>query len=87
MFYTEEDIQPHVNEVERVLGRVGTMDFGKNVLYNVAIATKEFGKIWYGDLITFDLADKIKSLETSLNMKLFVISADGLDFETEMSIK
>ena len=87
MFYTEEDVLPYVVEVEKVFGKSGEMDVGKNVLYNVAIATREFGKIWYGDLTTFDLADKLKSLETALNTKLFVISADGVDFNTAMSIK
>lgn len=87
MFYSEEDIQPYVNEVEKLFGKVGGMDIGKNVLYNVAIATKEFGKLWYGDLNMFGLADKLKSLESVIDTKLYVISADGMDFTTEMSIK
>lgn len=87
MFYSEEDVTPYVNEVEKLFGKSGRMDIGKNVLYNVSIATKEFGKLWYGDLNTFDLVDKLKVLETTLNTKMYIISADGVDFDTEISIK
>lgn len=87
MFYTEEDVQPYVTEVEKVFGKSGNMDMGKNVLYNVAIATKELGKLWYGDLNAFDLADKLKMVENTLNTKLYVISSDGVDFNTEVSVK
>lgn len=51
MFYTEEDIQPVVDAVTEVMGVVGNMANGKNVLPNVTVSTPEFGKVWYGDYI------------------------------------
>lgn len=51
MFYTEEDIQPVVDAVTGVMGVVGNMATGKNVLPNVTVSTPEFGKVWYGDYV------------------------------------
>lgn len=49
MFYVEEDIQPVVDVITRRLGPAGTMSYGKNVLMNVVLSTREFGAVWYGD--------------------------------------
>jgi hypothetical protein len=50
MFYTEEDVEPIVKIAVEMLGPSGNMLEGKNVTKNVTIGTKEFGKIWYGDV-------------------------------------
>ena len=50
MFYTAEDIQPAVQVATELFGSVGIMMEGKNVTKNVLIGTREFGKIWYGDV-------------------------------------
>ena len=50
MFYTEDDVQPVVNVAVEMFGPNGNMLDGKNVTKNVIIGTKEFGKIWYGDV-------------------------------------
>ena len=50
MFYTAEDIQPAVQVATELFGPVGNMIYGKNVTKNVLIGTREFGKIWYGDV-------------------------------------
>lgn len=50
MFYTEEDVQPVVQVAVEMFGPNGNMLDGKNVTKNVIIGTKEFGKIWYGDV-------------------------------------
>lgn len=72
MFYAEEDVQPVVDAVTEVMGVVGNMATGKNVLPNVTVATPEFGKVWYGDYIgTVDqLNEKISNLSTKLGYKL-----------------
>jgi hypothetical protein len=49
MFYVEEDIAPVVDIITRRLGPAGTMTYGKNVLMNVTLSTREFGTVWYGD--------------------------------------
>ena len=50
MFYTAEDVQPAVQVAVELFGPVGNMMEGKNVTKNVLIGTREFGKIWYGDI-------------------------------------
>lgn len=50
MFYTAEDVQPAVQVATELFGPAGTMMEGKNVTKNVLIGTREFGKIWYGDV-------------------------------------
>jgi len=50
MFYSAEDVQPAVQVAVELFGPVGNMMEGKNVSKNVLIGTREFGKIWYGDI-------------------------------------
>jgi hypothetical protein len=51
MFYSEEDIQPAVQVATELFGPVGVMlPSGKFVAKNVIIGTREFGKLWYGDV-------------------------------------
>lgn len=67
MFYMEEDIQPVVDVVVNRLGRAGTMSYGKNILMNVVLETREFGAVWYGDFegTHEDLAKIATELSTS----------------------
>jgi ABC-type lipopolysaccharide export system ATPase subunit len=50
MFYTEEDVAPVARIAVEMFGPNGNMLDGKTVVQNVIIGTKEFGKIWYGDV-------------------------------------
>ena len=50
MFYSAEDIQPAVQVATELFGPVGNMMDGKSITKNVLIGTREFGKIWYGDV-------------------------------------
>ncbi len=50
MFYTEEDVEPVAKIATEMFGPNGNMLDGRNVTKNVIIGTKEFGKIWYGDV-------------------------------------
>jgi len=50
MFYSVDDIQPAVQVATELFGPVGNMMDGKNITKNVLIGTREFGKIWYGDV-------------------------------------
>jgi hypothetical protein len=50
MFYTEEDVQPAVTKATELFGPVGNIKMGNNVIRDTMIATREFGKIWYGDI-------------------------------------
>ena len=79
MFWQAEDIQPAVKVVAEVFGKVGSMETGKNVLYNVSIFSRQYGKLWYGDLVNDGISEKLTSLSTKLGMSLSVIDDN---FET-----
>lgn len=73
MFYTAEDIQPAVNAAVKIFGSQGHMDAGKNVLYNVSVFTKEYGKLWYGDISKDGLEEKLRMLRASVNMNISLV--------------
>jgi hypothetical protein len=79
MFYTAEDVQPAVNAAVKLFGRQGNMETGKNVFYNVSVFTKEFGKLWYGDIIKDGIEEKLKMLSTSIGMNVSLVDDN---FET-----
>ena len=84
MFYTEEDVQPVVTLAEKLFGKVGNMSMEKNTLYNVSIATREFGKLWYGDIEgsiadTDTLVSKFSELSRFVNQKIYILD-DQFDF-------
>ena len=73
MFWQAEDVQPAVKAVAEVFGKVGVMETGKNVLYNVSIFSRQYGKLWYGDLVNDGISEKLTSLSTKLGMSLSVV--------------
>ena len=73
MFYTAEDVSPVVKIVADVFGKVGNMETGKNVLYNVSIFSREYGKLWYGDLVNDEISEKLTALSAKLGMSLSVV--------------
>jgi hypothetical protein len=81
MFWQAEDIQPAVNVAVKMFGPQGRMDVGKKLIYNASIFTKEFGKLWYGDLNTNGLADKLKTLSAAINMTVYVVD-DSFNIHT-----
>jgi hypothetical protein len=73
MFYTAEDVQPAVNAAVKMFGRQGRMDTGKNVFYNVSVFTREYGKLWYGDISKDGIEEKLKMLSASINMNVSLV--------------
>lgn len=76
MFYTEEDVTPAVQIACELFGPVGNMlETGKFVTQNVIIGTKEFGKIWYGDVEgTIDYAKELCDiLSKRINQQVMVV--------------
>jgi hypothetical protein len=61
MFYVEEDITPAVAVATQVFGKSGRILIGDSVMYNAAVVTREFGKIWHGDL-------DLRSIEWCMNV-------------------
>lgn len=62
MFYTEEDVQPVVDMTTELFGAVGNMSAEKNVLKNIIIFSKQYGKLWYGDI-----EDQMENIHTKCN--------------------
>ena len=75
MFYQEDDVMPAFLSAEGLFGRNGCID-EKAGHKSVAVATDAFGKIWYGDLTTFD---GVQTLANVLRVRCMIISADGYD--------
>lgn len=83
MFYTEEDISPAVNAATKLFGNAGTYLNGNNILYNVSVATKDFGKIWYGDISTEDLSTSCEALSNLIQKDVYVFTAHNeYDYKT-----
>lgn len=79
MFYTAEDVQPAVNAAVKMFGPQGRMETGKNVFYNVAVFTSQYGKLWYGDIRKDGIEEKLKMLSATINMNVSLVDDN---FET-----
>ena len=73
MFYQADDIMPAFQTAEGLLGKNGRMD-STAVHKNVAVATAAFGKIWYGDLDSFN---EVHTLANVLGVNCMVIPSTG----------
>ena len=75
MFYIEEDVQPIAQIAVEMFGPNGNMLEGKNITKNVIIGTKEFGKIWYGDVNgdTQYVTDMCSAMSTRVNMAVMQV--------------
>jgi hypothetical protein len=81
MFYVAEDIQPAVDIAVKMCGTVGNMTLSKNALNNVSVATREFGKLWYGDLEKVDVVTILNTISSAINQKVYVLD-DQFDFNS-----
>ena len=82
MFYVEEDITPAVNAASNLFGRTGRFLTGKNVIQNASIATREFGKIWHGDIDANDYESRLTALSNRLKTAVYLFDAtNGYNFE------
>jgi hypothetical protein len=74
MFYAEEDVQPAVSMAVTLFGPQG------NVLHtatwkNFCVMTKQFGKIWYGDvnLTPTEVTTKCQQLAQKIGQKVYIL--------------
>lgn len=67
MFWSEEDVQPAVDMTTEMFGTVGNMSAEKNVLKNVVIFSKQYGKLWYGDVE--DTLDNVQNKCNQISQK------------------
>lgn len=63
MFWTEEDIQPVVDATVTTFGTVGNMTTERGAILNVVIFSKQYGKLWYGDI-----ADTMENIVNNCNV-------------------
>ncbi len=90
MFWTEEDVQPAVNKAVELFGPAGRMFYEKNVRHNMSLATREFGKIWYGDIDMDDTTfiAKCAALSAEIKQAVYVFTAENTyDYSTAISIQ
>jgi hypothetical protein len=74
MFYSEEDVQPAVTLAVELFGTQGNM-LHTATWKNLTVITKQFGKIWYGD-INFSPAEvtkKCQQLAQKLGQKVYIL--------------
>ena len=77
MFYTEEDVTPAVQIATELFGPVGNMlPDSRFVSRNVIIGTREFGKLWYGDVEgTIDYVNELcEILAKRINQQVSIVS-------------
>ena len=88
MFYVEEDVLPAVKTATELFGQVGNFAEGKNVARNVSIATRQFGKIWYGDVdaTAAEIATKCKDIAQRINQTVYMFNS-GNEFEYNTAAK
>jgi hypothetical protein len=82
MFYTEEDIQPVVDVAVRIFGRNGSYVFDRNAK-SIIVATREYGKIWSGDVDAYSIEDNCRQLARQINTDVYLFEGfyvDNLDF-------
>lgn len=82
MFWTYEDIQPAVESARKLFGPEN--QYVSDTPYkNVSIMTREYGKLWFGDLeSTKDIQERLEMLSVTINQKVYVT----LDYEHDISI-
>lgn len=88
MFYTEEDVMLSVKTAEKMFGKNGNMIAGKNVINNAAIATREFGKLWYGDIDLFDGSFKqtVTEFSRKIGQTVYVFDTDRNNFDYDNAL-
>jgi hypothetical protein len=88
MFHTEEEINPAVNHARKLFGMVGRYAEWKSDkrYWNVSIATREYGKLWYGDIVhTENLMADLNALSKVLNQKVYLLD-DQYSFQNALLV-
>jgi len=75
MFWTEEDVQPAVDLAVKLFGPNNQYHYDKNTHKNIHIMTREFGKIWFGDLkITDEVRNNLENLSVTINQTIYLLT-------------
>lgn len=86
MFWTEEDVQPMVTDLVDAFGPQGLITNEGNTLKNVCIATREYGKLWYGDITDSNetLVTKLSKIIGVYKQDIYLLAEDTFDFNTPL---
>lgn len=86
MFYTEEDIQPAIELVISLFGNSNKYEHdNRNAYKNVSIMTRNFGKLWFGDLeLTDSTKGNMENLSVTLNQKIYLVR--DYDFDNALYV-
>ncbi len=82
MFWRGEDVQPAIESAEKLFGP--SNQYLHNTPYkNVSIMSREFGKLWFGDVeLTDKFKEKMEMLSVTINQKLYLT----LDYEHKLNL-
>jgi hypothetical protein len=74
MFWTDEDIQPAVDLAVKLFGQHNLYEQdNRNAHKNVSIMTREFGKIWFGDMeLNEETKESMEKLSVTINQKVYL---------------
>jgi hypothetical protein len=80
MYWTGEDIQPSVDLAEKLFGKSGMHSHNNVTHSNVFLLTREFGKLWQGN-VKFDqtFKDSMEMLSDTINKKVYL--TNGFDYD------
>ena len=83
MFYDNEDVSPAVNLAKKLFGSGNSFEFNRNAHKNMSIMTREFGKIWFGDIeLTDQVRDNLEKLSVTINQRVYFTRE--FDFENAL---
>lgn len=77
MFYSEEDLTPAVNAAVETFGPMSNIIESKQSRRNITIASKEFGKLWFGDT-DVDIEQGCKLLSKRINQVVYAFDNNAI---------
>lgn len=82
MFWRSEDVMPAVKSAEKLFGSQNQY-LEDTPFKNVSIMSREFGKLWFGDIeFTDEFKQKMEMLSVTINQKLYLT----LDYEHDIAM-
>jgi len=81
MYWTREDIEPAVQLAEKLFGPNNRMEHdNRNALKGISIMTREFGKIWFGDIeLNEQTRENMEKLSVTINQRVYFTREFNVD--------
>jgi len=73
MFWRNEDVQPAVDLAVKLFGPNNYMEHhNRNAYRNMSIMTREFGKLWFGDMeLNEQTKENMEKLSVTINQRVY----------------